>query len=116
MTTTTGPSADARLLKQIRNEAKLTQQELSLRMGVSMRTLSRWETGETPLPEGTLQLLDQVLTRPKTAVPRHELSGTSSQDLGLEILDRLKRVDEIEAANKRLRAQVDEYRIKYGEL
>lgn len=40
-------------LKQLRHEAKLTQEELAERMNVSRRTVSRWETGNN-LPDLSL--------------------------------------------------------------
>lgn len=35
-------------LKQIREKAKLTQQDLASKLGVAERTISRWETGTSP--------------------------------------------------------------------
>ena len=45
-------------IKQIRTELEISQEELARRLGVSYRTILRWEQGETE-PRGMLK--DRVL-------------------------------------------------------
>lgn len=53
------------LLKKLREEAGLSQQELASRIGVAISTLSRWERGQTPfvLTVRQVQLLCRVLNK-----------------------------------------------------
>lgn len=46
------------ILKQIRNELKITQEQLARDLGVSFSTLNRWENGRTapsPLAKQTIK-------------------------------------------------------------
>lgn len=44
-------------LRELRNKIGLTQEKLSLKVGVSQNTISQWETGErTPKTEKLLEL------------------------------------------------------------
>lgn len=46
-------------LKELRKEKGLTQQELSINLNISYRTLQRWENGESNIkPEKAQQLAD----------------------------------------------------------
>ena len=46
-------------LKELRKEKNLTQEELSEKLGVSRRSVSRWETGNTlPDPDLLIELSD----------------------------------------------------------
>jgi DNA-binding XRE family transcriptional regulator len=51
------PKTIGLFLKQLRNEKKLTQEQLAEVLGVSGRTVSRWETGNN-LPD--LSILVQI--------------------------------------------------------
>lgn len=44
-------------LKQIRKNLNLTQKELALWIRVSVRTLSRWECGDSSIPDPVIKLL-----------------------------------------------------------
>lgn len=43
----TNPKEDISPLKQLREEADITQQELATRMGVALSTVQRWDQGVT---------------------------------------------------------------------
>lgn len=46
-------------LKELRQEKKLSQKEIAKEMGISEKTLSRWENGESQIkPEKAQQLAD----------------------------------------------------------
>ena len=48
------------ILKQLRLDAKLTQDELAERVFVTRQAVSRWETGETQPNTDTLKLLSKL--------------------------------------------------------
>ncbi|HHT20976.1 MAG TPA: helix-turn-helix transcriptional regulator [Tissierellia bacterium] len=71
------------LISRMRKDKHLTQQELAEKLGVSNKTISRWETGET-LPEAGLILdlanelgitSDELLRGERDTAPKR--SGTS---------------------------------------
>jgi len=55
---------DGKLLKQARDEAGFTLEELSMRVSVSKQTLSKYELNETSPGVGVLATLAVVLNKP----------------------------------------------------
>ncbi len=47
-------------LKKLRNEHKMTQEQLGERIGVSNKTISRWETGNYMPPVDCLNMLSDI--------------------------------------------------------
>ncbi len=79
-------------LKQLRNETGLTQESLAERLGVSRRTVSRWETG-TNMPDFDLLI---------------EMSDLYNVDLR-EILDGERRGEHMDEEMKETVLQVAQY-------
>ena len=50
-------------VKELRESMGLTQQEMSEELGVTLRTLSRWETGESKPSRMAQRLIDRVTNR-----------------------------------------------------
>lgn len=108
-------SYEAREIKKIRKEAKLTQAEMAARIGVTVRTFARWELGETSLPDNALGRVEAAVNK-KATIERSQLANVLSIDLALEVTERLRQVDRLEEANRELRDQLAAYRSKYGSL
>ncbi len=81
-----------RFLKELRNETGLTQETLAEKLGVSRRTVSRWETG-TNMPDFDLLI---------------EMSDLYKVDLR-EILDGERRGEHMDEEMKETVLQVAEY-------
>jgi len=47
-------------IRELRHILKMTQSEFSERLGISYRTLQRWESGEFPIPERMLKLIEKT--------------------------------------------------------
>ncbi len=47
-------------LKELRNEKGMTQEQLGERIGVSNKTISRWETGNYMPPVDCLSILSDI--------------------------------------------------------
>lgn len=106
---------EAREIKKMRADAKLTQAELAARLGVTVRTVARWEGGVTSLPEGVLQNVEKAINR-DAKIERRDLHGAAAIDLALEVTERLRHLDALEEANRQLRSELTEYKTKYGAL
>lgn len=89
------------VLRRYREEAEMTQEEISLKTGIKLRTLQRFETGDTPMTvfhmEQYLKALDITLL--DLAVTVH--TGDYSK------------ANHIEAAAKLLPADVQEAHLKF---
>ncbi|MGP5044792.1 helix-turn-helix transcriptional regulator [Glutamicibacter sp. BW77] len=106
----------AKTALSLRKSTGLTQQDLANLLGTSSRTISRWESGETSIPAEKIRQIEYVITgnlRETTAI---DLQFASSVNLGLEIMERLKRHDMMAAQIKELKEQNESYKIRYGEL
>lgn len=82
-------------LRKLRADHNLTQAQLAARMGVSARTLSRWESGETPISDEIAERIYAALTLKRRPV---DLARATSTELAVELLNRAQRWDRIEAA------------------
>lgn len=81
-------------LREEREVRRLSQEQLAARVSVSVRTLRRWESGETPIPRRSVNAIQQALG---IASPREPtLSGASNAQLLAEIARRF------EAANPKV--------------
>lgn len=47
---------------------------------------------------------------------RSLIAGGSNVDIGMEVMDRLRRLDELQASHDELKELVEAYRVKYGPL
>lgn len=66
-------------LKRLRTNAKLTQNELALKMGVSSKTISSWEVGRTEPSMGDIATLCKFLN-----CTQGELIGNGSENISVE--------------------------------
>lgn len=107
---------DAQKALKIRKEAGLTQAELAHRLGASSRTVARWESGATAMPDGTIRKIEYAITGKMGETTPDDLQYAPSVTLGLEIIDRLKRYDTMAAELKELKTENEAYKIRYGEL
>lgn len=71
----------------MRGQLHLTQQQLSTALGVSMRTLSRWESGNLPVPSEVIGRLRNMSSNDTESLARFssfrlvsELMSRASQD------------------------------------
>lgn len=48
---------EAQDVRVMRKTMKLTQEQLAAALGVKMRTVARWEAGDSTMPETTARLL-----------------------------------------------------------
>lgn len=103
-------------IKKIRTDANLRQVDMAERMGVSHRTYTRWETGVTTPPDGILKRLKAAASGQTPTIRRNELQEAHSVDLGMEVMERLRRYEELKFENKQLREKVEGYTRKYGDL
>ncbi|WP_170184016.1 helix-turn-helix transcriptional regulator [Glutamicibacter uratoxydans] len=103
-------------IKRIRTDAKLRQVDMAERMGVSYRTYSRWETGVTTPPDGIIKRLKAAVSGEAPTIKRNDLHDAHGVDLGMEVMERLRRYEELKYENKQLLKKVDAYVRKYGDL
>jgi transcriptional regulator with XRE-family HTH domain len=61
--------SDAQRLSGLRALLGWTQDHAALQLGVSVRTVSRWETGRAPIPRVVLSLLDLLAERKADSKP-----------------------------------------------
>lgn len=80
---------DAQQLRDARNRARLTQGELALRLGVTLRTVGNWERGQT-IPRDRLPALRDILG-PYLGADASALTGISDAALLAEIARRFER-------------------------
>lgn len=52
--------SDIDFLKQFRAESGLTQHELAQKVGVYVRTVRRWEAGDSKIPKATILFLKSL--------------------------------------------------------
>jgi transcriptional regulator with XRE-family HTH domain len=64
------PRTGERPLADLRRAAGLTQRELALHLGVTVRTLAHWEAGTRPVPLGAARPLARILRRPLPRILR----------------------------------------------
>lgn len=108
-------SQKARQVIAIRDEASITQAQLAQLLGVSLRTVSRWEQGVTEVPDGTVDRIKYVLNKPRPT-DRALIAGGTNVDIGMEVMDRLRRLDDLQSSYDELKEVVEAYRVKYGPL
>lgn len=58
---TTKPSRSADLIRSLRQQLNLSQERLAARMGVSFKTVNRWENGHTTPSPMALKLIEELL-------------------------------------------------------
>lgn len=73
-------------LRELRGKLQLTQQQLSTALGVSMRSLSRWESADLPVPSEVIGRL-RNMTRDDT----ESLARFSSFRLLSELMSRAEK-------------------------
>lgn len=74
-------------LKKLRNEKALTQEQLAERLGVSRRTVSRWETG-TNMPDLDIliEMADYYKVDLRELLDGERKSGTMNKELEETVL------------------------------
>ncbi len=90
----------AKNLKDAREEKGISQKHLSELIGVSKSTYSRYESGETPIPTGTLLALCKELNVTPDYIIYKKLSKDKSHGLNLMRIKSL--IDNIDENNKQL--------------
>jgi transcriptional regulator with XRE-family HTH domain len=62
------PRTGERPIADLRRAAKVTQRELALHLGVSVRTVAHWEAGTRPVPLAAAPIVARLLRRPLPSV------------------------------------------------
>lgn len=84
-------------VKQLRKDAGLTQEQFAKRIGASLRTVTRWERGESPM---TPEIEDRIRVAVNAKRIPIDLTRATSTELALELLNRAQHWDRLEAAEK----------------
>lgn len=99
-----------------REDAGLSQQQLANRLGVSVRTVSRWESGAGTLPDDALERVEEAINQTLDAQDPEAARRINNLDLGLELVERLRQLTNLERENRRLRRDNERYSTLYGQL
>ena len=84
-------------LKALRNEHDFTQTQLAGRLAVSYRTVSRWESGETPISDENADRITSALSLGRKPL---DLTRATATELAMELLSRAQRWDQLEARQR----------------
>ncbi|WP_346921945.1 helix-turn-helix domain-containing protein [Glutamicibacter creatinolyticus] len=99
-----------------REEIGLSQQQLAQRLGVSVRTISRWETGTGSIPDDALSRIQRAGDKGRNVPDPQAVRSIPHVDIGVEVLERLRTLQHLEQVNQKLQEENDRYRALHGSL
>ena len=79
-------------LKELRKEKKLSQDKLSKELDINLRTIQRWENGESQIKPDKAQQLADIFGESVGYILGYELEGMTKRSIYEEVYSALLRV------------------------
>lgn len=92
-------------LKELRKEKKLTQQELADKMGVTKRTIQKWEKGESQIKPDKAEKLADFFEVSVLYLMGYDHTEKAIADLKKELVDAIKEIKQY----RLLKVGLDDY-------